>query len=255
MITRMDPNSRGRVQISVEATARRWWNDLAVREGIWAANRKLLAELWNFIFDSTPERRRRRYGDAEYDWEHRVDTTSGTVGWRTRLLGVFLSPYQPTDAVLFHEMLDDLQRRTGCDFRGFAFVDLGSGKGRTLLMAADYPFNRIAGVELLPELHSAAQQNISGYKSESQKCFAIESICADAAEFVFPDEPIVLYLFNPLPESSLRRVLANLTQSLRSHRRAVYVVYHNPLLESVLVESAALEKISGTHQYVVYAAP
>lgn len=253
MITRMDSTSRGKVHISIAASAQRWWGYVAAREGVWAANRKLLTELWHFIWDSTPERRRRRYGDAEYDWEHRVDTTSGTVGWRTRLLGVFHSPYQPTDAALFHGMLGDLQRRTSCDFREFTFVDLGSGKGRTLLMAADYPFRRIIGVELLPELHHAAQENLNKYKSKQQKCFALESICADATEFSFPDEPIVLYLFNPFPEVGLRRVIANLEQSWREHPRAVYVLYHNPLLEHVLTESRACEKLLGTHQYSVYA--
>ena len=61
----------------------------------------IFRNLWRFLRDSTPERRRQRYGDMEYDWEHRVDTTSGTVGWRTRLLGLFHSPYQPTEPVLF----------------------------------------------------------------------------------------------------------------------------------------------------------
>jgi hypothetical protein len=40
---------------------------------------------------SRRERRRQRYGDMEYDWEHRVNTTSGTVSWRARLLGLFHS--------------------------------------------------------------------------------------------------------------------------------------------------------------------
>ena len=95
----------------------------------------------------------------EYDWEHRVNTTSGTVGWRERLLGVFHSPYQPTDAGLFQEMMAILP----IDFREFTFVDLGSGKGRTLLMASEYPFRRIVGVEILPELHRAAEENIANY--------------------------------------------------------------------------------------------
>ena len=42
----------------------------------------LFRNLWNFLRDSTPSRRRQRYGDMEFDWEHRVNTTSGTVGWR-----------------------------------------------------------------------------------------------------------------------------------------------------------------------------
>lgn len=246
----IDPSASSR--INLPRSAWQWWNDVAAREGRLAASRQLLAALWEFARDSTPERLRQRYGDAEYDWDHRVSTTSAAVSWQNRLLGVFHSPYQPTEPALFHEMLAALSQRSRCDFHDFVFIDLGSGKGRTLLMASDYPFRRIVGVELLPALHQAAQENLSKYRGESQKCFALESICADATEFSFPAEPTVLYLFNPFPESGLRRVMANLEESLRQNPRAVYVLYHNPLLEHVLSESAALNKMDGTHQYSIY---
>ena len=246
-------DSRAPSQISLSRSAWRWWRNTAVRDGHFAATRKLLIALWEFVRDSTPERRRQRYGDADYDWDHRVNTTSAAVSWRDRLLGVFHSPYQPTEARLFREMLEALHEQTHADFRDFAFLDLGSGKGRTLLMASDYPFRRIVGVELLPALHQTAQENLGKYRGESQKCFALEAICADATDFPFPAEPIVLYLFNPLPESGLRRTIANLEQSLRDHPRAAYVLYHNPLLAHVLSESAAFSKIGGTHQYALYA--
>jgi SAM-dependent methyltransferase len=245
-----DPSSLSRISLS--GSALQWWRDIAEREGRFVATRQLLAALYEFARDSTPERRRQRFGDADYDWEHRVNTTSAAVAWRDRLLGVFHSPYQPTEAALFHEMLDALRERSHADLHDFVFIDLGSGKGRTLLMAADYPFRRIVGVELLPALHRAALENLSKYKSESQKCFAVESICADATEFAFPAEPTVLYLFNPFPEAGLRRVIANLEQSLREHPRAVYVLYHNPLLEEVLSESAGLRKLHATHQFALY---
>ena len=145
-------------------------------------------------------------------------------------------------------MMDALPIQLGL----FTFVDLGSGKGRTLLMASEYPFRRILGVEILPELHEIARENLSRYKSESQKCFALEAICGDAADFPFPAEPLVLYLFNPLPEPGLRTVIDRLDQSLRGHPREVYVLYHNPLLERVLSASALLAKIGGTPQYSVY---
>lgn len=238
--------------ISLLRAAWRWWSDIAAREGRVAATRQMLAVLWEFVRDSTPERRRQRYGDADYDWEHRVNTTSAAVSWRDRLLGLFHSPYQPTDAALFHEMLDALRRQSQLDFHDYVFVDLGSGKGRALLMASDYPFRRIVGVELLPGLHQATQENLSKYRSESQKCFALESVCADATEFAFPAEPTLLYLFNPFPEPGLRRVIAHLERSLREHPRTVYVLYHNPLLEHVLGESTALKKVGGTHQYAIY---
>jgi SAM-dependent methyltransferase len=227
---------------------RSWWRDQSRQQGAVAASILLVRELWNFLCDSTPERRRRRYGDMEYDWEHRVDTTSGTVGWRERLLGVFYSPYQPTDAALFQEMLASLP----IDFSEFTFVDLGSGKGRTLLMASDYPFRRIVGVEILPVLHLAAEQNIRDYKRPTQRCLRIEALCADACVYKLPEEPLVLYLFNPLPERALFEVLHGLERSLAQSPRPVWVVYHNPLLEAALGTSDFLEKAVGTPQYSVY---
>ncbi len=245
-------NSSASHRISLSRSAWQWWKDIAGRQGWVAATRQLLAALWEFVRDSTPEHRRRRYGDAEYDWDRRVNTSSAGVGWRDRLLGTFHSAYQPTESALLHEMLETLSKQSQIDFHDFVFIDLGSGKGRTLLMASDYPFRRILGVELLPSLHQAAEENLRKYQSESQKCFALQSICANATEFQLPAEPTVLYLFNPFPESGLRLVVANLEQSLQTHPREVYVLYHNPLLDHVLSQSAALSKSGGTHQYSIY---
>jgi hypothetical protein len=119
-------------------------------------------------------------------------------------------------------------------------------------MAADYPFQRILGIELLPELHRVAKENLARYKSDSQQCFAIDSIQGNASEFIFPPEPTVLYLFNPLPECALAKMINNVEQSLREHPRPVFVLYHNPLLESVLTDSPAFKKMTGTAQYLIF---
>jgi SAM-dependent methyltransferase len=245
-------------QISVLETAWQWWTYAANYEGYFAATRRLLGVLWEFARDSTPDRLRSRFGDADYDWDYRVNTTSGAVGWHDRLLGMFHSAYQPTEPAAFREMIGAVRQaldsgREVLGLRDFTFIDLGSGKGRTLLMASDYPFRRIVGVELLPSLHKIAQENLRLYKSESQKCFALESICADATDFPLPQDPLVIFLFNPFPESGMRKVVSNLEQSLRAHPRPVYVLYHNPLLEHTLSERGPLRKIAGTHQYSLFA--
>jgi SAM-dependent methyltransferase len=227
-----------------------WWKKDAQSNGSISALRHLLTSLWEFTRDSTPARRRQRYGDVDYDWDHRVDTTGATIGWRERLLGTLHSPYQPTEAMLFREMLDSLK----IDFHKFTFIDLGSGKGRTLLMASDYPFHSILGVELIPSLHAIAQNNIAAYKKDSQVCFALKSICADARDFKFPAEPTVLYLFNPLPASGLSVVLENLKQSLQKSPRCLYVLYHNPEHEHLFEKCSYLKKTGGTHQYALYVA-
>jgi hypothetical protein len=47
-------------------------------------------------------------------------------------------------------------------------------------------------VEILPELHRAAEENLRAYKSPTQRCSQIESICGDARAFELPEEPLVL---------------------------------------------------------------
>jgi SAM-dependent methyltransferase len=229
-----------------------YWTSEANRAGWIFATRSLLSKMWEFLRDSTPWRLRQRYGDADYDWDHRVNTTSAAVGWHDRLLGLLNSPYQPTDPALFRQIIEELRQHANLDLAQFTFLDLGSGKGRTLLMASDYPFHKIVGVELLPSLHQIAQENLQRYQSESQRCFALSSICADAVSFSLPEKPLVIYLFNPFPEPGLREFLTNLEHSLRAHPRPTYLLYHNPQLEQVFLESGILRKIGGTHQYSIF---
>ena len=241
-------------KLRITSAAWEYWTDRRSRSGFFAATGDLIRVIWGFLRDSTPSRLRSRFGDADYDWDYRVNTTSGAVEWRDRLLGVFHSPYQPTERELFHEIIHALEQQENFNFPDFTFVDLGSGKGRTLLMASDYPFRRIVGVELLPALHAIAIENLAQYRNESQKCFACESICADATRFPLPEGPLVIYLFNPFPEAGLLRAMANLEKSIQMNPRPAYVLYHNPEFEQVLTgRTMRLRKMAGTLQYSIFA--
>ncbi len=242
-----DPKDPGVLNAS-----RRYWQDICSRSGPLAATKGLLKALWEFVRNSTPERQRRLYGDFDFDWEYRVNTMSGGIGWRERLLGTLYSLYQPTEPAAFHEMMQALRDSAKLDFAEFVFVDLGSGKGRTLMMASDYPFQRILGVELLPALNQIAQENLARYKRDSQKCFAIESVCADATTFPLPGAPLVVYLFNPFPELPLRRALSNIAECLSRHRTPAFLLYHNPEQEHVLAADPRFRKIAGALQYSIF---
>ncbi|HJX00499.1 MAG TPA: class I SAM-dependent methyltransferase [Terriglobales bacterium] len=246
--------NEGEAGVSIVAAAGRYWREQASLRGGFAATSALLHAFWEFLRDSTPSRLRHRFGDADYDWEYRVNTTSGAVGWRERLLGNFYSAYQPTDVESFHEMFDVLCQHAYLDFSEFTFIDFGSGKGRTLLMASEYPFRRILGIELLPALNRIACENIQKYKSDSQKCFDLNSICADAPRFPIPDGPLVIYLFNPFPEVPLQDTLHNIEKALASHWRPLYVLYYNPQLERILAESTFLRRVVVTERYSIFAA-
>ena len=51
-------------------------------------------------------------------------------------------------------------RALGIDYARYSFVDLGSGKGKALLLAAEYPFRRIIGIELFEPWAQAARRNL-----------------------------------------------------------------------------------------------
>ena len=234
----------------LRASFRTWWREQKAVRGRFGTTFLLARELCGFLRDSAPDRRRSRYGDMDYDWEERVNTTAGTLDWRTRLLGIFHSSYQPTDPTVFREMIAALP----IDFRQFTFIDIGSGKGRTLLMAAAYSFDGIIGIEVVPELHRAAEENLAAWKAQApaRSVASMDALLMDARAFAFPDAPLVVYLFNPLPEAALRQVIRNLEESWRRVPRAIWILYHNPVLESVLTASPILDKVQAGSQYSLF---
>ena len=234
--------------ITLFSSTAKWWREQRKQFSWWTTLRILIIILQDFLRDSTPERRRQRFGDADYDWEYRVDTTSANVSWQSRLIGFLNSSYQPIESDLFNEMLNAL----GIDYTQFTFIDIGSGKGRPLLMASLYPFRRILGVELLPELNRIANHNIRKFHDEQQRCSLIVSIQADATEFEFPAEPLVVFLFNPLPENGTKTVVENLSRSVVQQPRPTWLVYANPVYEQVVLASGVFRKTAGTRQYSIF---
>ena len=227
-----------------------WWREQP-EDARSALRLRRLAEIGReFVRDSLPDRKRQRFGDAGYDWDYRVDTTSANVGWRARLIGLLNSSYQPIEAEIFREILT----RVAIDFSQYTFIDIGSGKGRALLLASELPFRRVVGIELLPELNHVAQDNIRKFANAQGRTLLVEAMCGDAAEFEFPDEPLVIYFFHPLTEAGFRKVLSNLRSSLMRRPRPVQIVYANPVFEMLLAGTAEFKKVTGTHQYVIYEA-
>jgi hypothetical protein len=201
------------------------------------------------LLELLPSRRRAAFGDLDYDWEHSVDTTRSNVGFRTQFVAeVTARPYFATEPWLFEQIMQAIP----VDFSKCTFIDLGSGKGRALLMASDFPFARILGVEFMPDLHRVAQKNIASYSSDRQRCTQIEAVCMDAREFQFPEAPLVVYLFNPFSEPTFARVLENLRQSIEPSPRDVYIAYRFTEFDRVLAQADWLEKVAGAEQWAVY---
>jgi SAM-dependent methyltransferase len=103
----------------------------------------------------------------------------------------------------------------------FTFIDLGSGKGRALILAGEYGFKRIIGVEFAPALCEIAQHNLLLAKKRA------EVVCQSATEFAFPKEPTVIFMYCPFSSDILERVLRNIHQD-------GFIVYINPRHQRVI---------------------
>jgi len=140
--------------------------------------------------------------------------TSGMI--HASRLGPEAEDYQPVDPDVFRARLDRLPE----ELAAFTFVDIGCGKGRALLLAEEYPFRKIIGVEFSRKLAKIAAANAA--KIGSQR---ISVVHTDAREFHFPPEPLVVFLYNPFSGEILRSIM----KRLGSHPSSLYILYVNPV--------------------------
>jgi SAM-dependent methyltransferase len=109
------------------------------------------------------------------------------------------------------------------------FIDLGSGKGRAVLMAADHPFARVAGVEFAAELHEVAVANLAKRAALHGADDRISLHLEDATRFPLPSGPLVLFLFNPFDPPVLTDVIESAMASWRADPRPIRILYMNPV--------------------------
>lgn len=109
------------------------------------------------------------------------------------------------------------------------FVDLGCGKGRALLVASEFPFRDILGVELSAPLARVARRNAALIARRFPQRPAISIAVADASTFPLPAGNLVLFLYHPFSAGLVARVAAGIDAALAAERRTVHVVYYNPV--------------------------
>ena len=140
--------------------------------------------------------------------------------------------------------------------KGGVFVDLGAGKGRVLLIAAQLGFKRIVGVEFSEELCEIARENIIAFSRRTQFAARIDIVKSDVASYLIESEQNVFFMYNPFDEVVMDRVLANLRSSVTQFPRRIWLIYNKPRQDEAVNKSdlfAACEEfqIRGS-QFKVY---
>ena len=126
----------------------------------------------------------------------------------------------------------------------YTFIDLGAGLGRALLLASQFPFREVVGVELGDSLVKVALQNIGKWTACGHARCPINIVCQDALTYEFPAGPLVVFLDNPFGERITSQVLDHLLQRQVHDSSPIDIIYVYPKHASLLADDTKFELLS-----------
>jgi len=169
-----------------------------------------------------------------FDLRYGVDT-SGLIDGRRLASGhvhdLHVHPYWATPPSLLAGALarwSESLANTPYSASDYTLIDIGCGKGRVVMLASDYPFRRVVGVELSPALAAIAQQNLVKWKQSPHLSNDLVVLHADALEVPFPATPVLVYVFNPF-DAHVTQLLLDRLQTLSLTRTTpIDFIYTRP---------------------------
>jgi SAM-dependent methyltransferase len=191
-----------------------------------------LAAGWQWL------KRRRRETPVEAKLRHPFDDryeveTSGLIPGEELRSGhrhdVFNTAYYAMAPSRFQRVMEFwLADESHPSIENYSFVDLGCGKGRAVLMASEFRFREVVGVELHASLANIAEANVAAWKSAKRVICPVRIVCQDATEFIFPPGPCLLYLFHPFGAPVLERLIERIETDFASRPKMLDLIYFNP---------------------------
>lgn len=100
------------------------------------------------------------------------------------------------------------------------FIDLGCGKGRVLIMAAEYGCHNLYGLDINHYLLEIAKENMAQIKRKNQNV-QFRSLCMNAKDFEFDQKINKLFFYNPFQLKIFIYVFKSLLRSLETHPRKI----------------------------------
>lgn len=127
---------------------------------------------------------------------------------------------------------------------GSTFLDLGCGKGRALIMAAEAGFGRVAGVELSEKLVTEAKLNLERLGIEHASVRH-----GDATDVIFDIPDLTLFMYNPFDGEVMSKVVSNLKVAPQP---PAYIIYCNPVCAGLLGTMSEYQLILDEPQVMVW---
>jgi SAM-dependent methyltransferase len=154
---------------------------------------------------------------------HRISTAGRVSSQDLGLPNSSFHCYSPTGFNTFDIAMKHVVIRDNED----VFVDVGSGKGRVLILAGRYAFKKIIGIEMSRELNDLARENIR-QALPNLRCKDIEVLQTPAELWTVPDDVTLFFFFNPFKGDCLAAFMNNLRSSLNLAPRKATIIYVRP---------------------------
>lgn len=195
--------------------------------------------------------------DLIFDWQNGVST----IG-RQKIQGLkedrysnlqHVTSYQATNPILFNEIFDHLK----APISNIVFLDIGSGKGRALILAAKRGVKRSIGVDFSTLYCQQAEQNVAKFKLKSGNKTPVEIHNKDIAEYEIPIEVNLFFLFNPFKPDVLDKVLYRIQHSVRQMPREAHLIYVFPRFRQLVLDHGfePISEASARNDYEIYRVP
>ncbi len=162
----------------------------------------------------------------------------------------YATHYEPTPVADFEAFMCAV----AIDWPTTTFVDVGSGMGRVVLLAARRPFKQVIGVELSPALHEVALENRKTWVDARQQCTDIRFVRGDVCAVPLPPGNLLLYLYNPFRRPVFTALLKKVLVECPSSREIV-VCYHTPVERKEIDDTGAFELLEDLHFGLIYRLP
>jgi hypothetical protein len=110
-----------------------------------------------------------------------------------------------------------------------------------VMMASEFGFREVVGVELHPALAGIAEANVAVWSAGGRAVCPVRIVCGDATEFVFPEGPCLLYLFNPFAAPVMKRLVERIEADFAARPGMLDLIYFNPEAGQLLEDHGGFE--------------
>ena len=196
-----------------------WLIESIRRYGVW----QTITIVWSVIIDARFDP---KYGTdtARRIPREQIETKSENI--------VHCVNYGASKELPFRKLMQRLQLP-----RDGVFVDLGSGKGRALMLAAKYGFRKVIGIEFSGALCAVARDNLQKFLRKFPSQSTIEVVESDVTKYEFRDEETTFFMLDPFNAPVLTQVLANIRTSVERCPRKIWLIYSVPREQHIIDQS------------------